>query len=438
MRLSTPTLLLGLAAVHLLAAAPSAHASPWTLRRGEIAVVAGFDYQWARDEFLDERGADQPFPLNGRYRATTLNLGLRAGFTDRFELELQVPFKLVSYTSDTVILLEPPMPTGSDLDFYQENVIDLSRTRQGIGDIWFTGRYNLARWPVAVAIEGRLKTPTGYDGPAGTFGDDPQTAEAFLDGVGELVTPENVEDDVVLGDGQVDLNLNLLLGASLPSRTFFRLDAGYNLRLGGAGDQILASVKVGQAVSDRVLFYADARVAYTVTDGDVIGISVAAIDPTLPNTEYGGTNNLLLREVPLERDAIDIAVGAILKITDAVEMNVAYARTLWGRNTAEINAIYVAFGVRTQLVEEEAETSAPAEEEAYEDEAYEEGAPEDGAYEEGAYEEGAYEEAHEDEAPRGGAAEAPAPAAAPETPRRQPAAFEAASPYEAEDVSQGR
>ena len=150
-------------------------------------VVAGFDYQWARDEFLDERGADQPFPLNGRYRATTLNLGLRAGFTDRFELELQVPFKLVSYPSDTVILLEPPMPTGSDLDFYQENVIDLSRTRQGIGDIWFTGRYNLARWPVAVAIEGRLKTPTGYDGPAGTFGDDPQTAEAFLDGVGELV-----------------------------------------------------------------------------------------------------------------------------------------------------------------------------------------------------------------------------------------------------------
>jgi len=334
-----------LAASLALAALPSvAHASPWTLRQGEVAVVAGFDYQWATDEFLDDYRA-QSFPLRGRYSASSFTLGARAGFTDRLELELVVPLKLVSYRSDPVILLE-----GEGLDFYQENIIDLSRSRQGVGDIWITGRYNLVRWPVAIAIEGRLKTPTGYDGPEGTFGDRPRSNEEFLANVGTFVTPDNVRDDVVLGDGQVDLQLNLLLGTSFPSRTFLRLDAGYALRLGGAGDQVIGSFKIGQAIGERVLVFADTRFAYTVTEGDVIGVSVAAIDPDVRAEDYGGTDNLLLREVRLERDAITVGLGGILRITDAVEMNVAYQRTVWGRNTSQVDAIFLGFGVRTNLL----------------------------------------------------------------------------------------
>ncbi|MFT5353292.1 MAG: hypothetical protein ACI9KE_000490 [Polyangiales bacterium] len=344
----------------------AAFASPWTLHRGEIAVVAGYDYQFARQEFL-EQGERQNFPLEGQYSASTLTLGLRAGFTDRLEFGLQLPLKLVSYTSDPVILLEDPSMGMSSLDFYQENIIDLGQTRQGIGDVWLSGRYNLLRTALAIAIEARIKIPAGYEGPQGTFGNDPATAADFMERVAELVSPENVSDDVALGDGQVDLNLNLLLGTSFRSRTFMRLDAGYNLRL-GAGDQVLGSFKVGQGLGKRVLLYADVRFAYTVTEGEQIGVSVAATDPNLLAADYGGFTNLRLRELRLERDAVDVSFGGIVRIGERSELNVGYARTVWGRNTAAVNAFFIGIGVRTDVADDPAPTPEPEVEEEYEEE----------------------------------------------------------------------
>lgn len=376
--------LLGLAAAMFVVwSTPGvASASPWTLRRGEIALVAGYDYQFASQEFLN-RGERQNFPLRGRYSASTLTLGLRVGLSDRLELGLQIPLKLVSYTSDPVILLPDPSGAVDSLDYYQENIINLARTRQGVGDVWLTGRYNLLRSSVAVALEGRVKLPAGYEGPQGTFGDRPANAQDFVDRVTELVSPENVSDDVALGDGQVDLNLNILLGASFPSRTFMRLDAGYNLRL-SAGDQVLASFKVGQSLGQRVLLYADVRLAYTVTDGPRIGISVAADDPNLPASEYGGTTNLRLRELRLERDALDVSFGGIIRVNDRSEINLGYSRTVWGRNTAAVNAFFVGIGVRTEVVDaapaaDAADEAVEYEEEAYEEEAVYESPEPDGA-----------------------------------------------------------
>jgi hypothetical protein len=129
------------------------------------------------------------------------------------------------------------------------------------------------------------------------------------------------------------------------------VDAGYDLRLGGAGDQILASVKAGQLIGRRLLLYADTRLAYAWQQGRVIGVSVAAIDPTLPASEYVGLNNLALRTVTLDRDWLELAVGGIVKITDNVEINVGYNRTLWGRNTSLVQSVYVTLGVRTSVQE---------------------------------------------------------------------------------------
>lgn len=340
--------------------APEAAASPWTLRQRQVAFVAGYDYQWATREFIEDRQA-RDFPLRGRYSASTLTLGSRFGLTDRLELEIILPVKLVSYTSDPVVLI--PAPPGMEgIDHYQENVIDLSRTAAGIGDIWITGRYSLLRDPLPIALELRLKTPTGYDSPQGTFGDDPATISDFMAQLGTVVSPENVSDDVTLGDGQVDLNLNLLVGASFPSRTFMVAQGGYNLRFGGAGDQVLAQFKIGQAIGQRILAYAGVDFRYAVTQGRRIGVSVAAIDPSLPATEYLGTENLLLREVRLERDALQVAVGGIVRVTEQVELNIGYGRTVWGRNTAATNAVYISLGVRTQLIDpEESEPEAEPE-----------------------------------------------------------------------------
>lgn len=321
----------------------------WTLPRGDLALVTTYDYTSGDREYLGDH-RERRFPLGGQYRASTLTLGARAGITDRIEVELSVPLRLVSYRSSPVILLEPMDLMGSGLDFYQENILDFDQSRIGVGDIWLTGRYGFYRkHPLALALEGRVKIPTGYDAPQGTFGDEVTTAEDFRNRAGEITAPGNIRDDVTLGDGQVDLNVNFLLGASFRSRTFVRLDAGYNLRF-GAGDQVLAAAKAGQQLGERFLVYGELRFAYTVTQGPLIGVSVAAQDPSLPPESYRGLNNLLLRELRLERDAFNITLGSILRLTETAEVNFGYSQTLWGRNTLVARTFYVGVGVRTNLL----------------------------------------------------------------------------------------
>jgi hypothetical protein len=101
----------------------------------------------------------------------------------------------------------------------------------------FVGRAQLvASHPFVLATELRMKTPTGYDRPSGTFGARPTSAADFLANVTTYARPDNVSDDVTLGDGQLDLSATVLVGVSLGPRVFLRADGGYVLRFGGAGD----------------------------------------------------------------------------------------------------------------------------------------------------------------------------------------------------------
>lgn len=327
----------------------TAAASPWTLPRGNVVFATSYNFQSARQEFFAERVA-RNFPLNGQYTGHAFTLGFRAGVTDRLEVELQVPIRSVTYDSDPVLLL--PRPAGSMLSEFQwaqRNIIALSRSTSGVGDISAAARYRLLLRPLAIAAELRIKVPTGYTGPAGTFGAQPQTSAEFLANSAQLVTPQNVRDDVTLGDGQVDITPSVLFGVAFPSRTFLRVDLGYNIRLGAAAHQFQTALRVGQVFGD-VLFYGWAQFAYAVTQGELIGVSVAAIDPDLPATEYSGTNNLLLRELRLERDSLDLGAGVIFRLAPQVEMNVGYARTVWGRNTSAADSFSVGIAVRADLL----------------------------------------------------------------------------------------
>lgn len=335
--------------VALLLLPQLANASPWTLPKNKLVVWASADYQFARQEFLDSNTA-QNFPLRGQLDATSISVGARIGLTDRLELEVSLPFRVVSYRSDPVLLVAQPESSAlSSLDFYQENVIDLSRTVSGVGDFRFTPRVRLFKAPVAVAFEFGIKAPTGYDGPAGTFGDRPSSQEAFLADVGRFVAPENVQDDVTLGDAQLDLSPRLLLGYALRTGTFFRGALGYDLRLGGAGDQIYAELKAGQVLHPRLLVYAGVNLVYAVQTGRVIGVSVAAEDPDVPARDYGGLDNLRLREVTLDRDALDLSGGVIVRMSPAFEVNVGLQRTLWGRNTSVITAVSLSAAFRSDI-----------------------------------------------------------------------------------------
>jgi hypothetical protein len=322
-----------------------AFASPWVLPDDVVIVGQRLDYGFADREFLDNSSA-RAFPLRGQLQTATLDTSARVGMFGNFELELSVPVKLVSYRSDPVILLD--QGEMGTLDDYQENVIDLSQTTAGVGDVRLTGRWQAFRTRYFVgATELQLKTPTGYDGPAGTFGSRPANNEEFLANVGTFVRPENVQDDVTLGDGQVDLSAAFLAGMALPSGLFVRADLGFRLRLQGAGDEVFGGFKLGQAFGNRVILFAGSDVAFNVQDGDIIGVSVAAIDPELPATEYAGLDNLDLREVPLDREFIRVEGGLIVRIRPGVEGVISYGRLVYGRNIAEVQT--VSFGVNARF-----------------------------------------------------------------------------------------
>jgi hypothetical protein len=325
----------------------AALASPWVLPRGLLVMGARFDYEAANEQWLNEGGA-RPFSLNGTYQATTFTLSGRYGVTDRLELAMALPLRQVGYESDPVLL--DAQPAGDDrdaLDYYQTRILDFSRNDRGLGDLTLAGRYQLFRGPRVGALGLTLKLPTGYAPPGGTFARAPKSTAEFDALKDEFVHPDNIEDDVTLGDGQMDATLRFLFGWAFASGTFARADLGYTLRLGGAGDQIVASTRVGQQFAGGFMLFTGLDAAIAVQDGDAIGVSIAAIDPNRPATEYRGTDNLRLRTVTLDHDRVVLPVGAIVRITPEAELNFGYAWTIWGRNTAKIQSASLGFAVHT-------------------------------------------------------------------------------------------
>lgn len=319
-------------------------ASPWALPKGRLALTGSVDYSFATLEYLDARRS-RPFPLNGFFQSTTLALSGRYGLGRGWDVEAMVPVKVVSYASDPVILIGPTSGSPAEVfDGFQENVLDLSRTQAGIADVEVGLRKQWVRGASAFSTQIVVKVPAGYQGPAGTFGESPTTQEEFLENAAEFVQPENVRDDVTLGDGQVDVTAWLHGGTATRSGLFVRGAVGYRLRLDDAADQILNEGRIGQALFGRVVLYGGYRWAYSVEQGRPIGVSVAAIDPELPATEYGGLTNLFLRELRLEQDELRVGGGFIIKIFPRVEINVGYERTVWGRNVSATNSLGLSIG----------------------------------------------------------------------------------------------
>lgn len=332
-------------------AAPAS--AQWTLPKGQVVWSTAFDFQYADHEFFGQDGeprARRPFPLRGEFFGTTMRFDARVGFTDELEFEFELPLRTVTYMSDPVLLLPQAAASGeTSLDFYQRNIIHLSQATAGLADIQVIGRYRFMLQPFPLTGEVRLKVPGGYRGPAGTFGTSPRSAQELADNPERYVSPENVTDDVTLGDAQVDVVTRILAGASFDTGTFVAGDVGYNARFDNAGHQFVASIRAGQLIERLILPFVGASFAYTVTEGRVIGVSVAADDPELPAEEYGGLTNLFLREVRLERNFLDLYAGLIVRLTPDVELKLAYAQTLWGMNVAAVSTFSIGIGARTQL-----------------------------------------------------------------------------------------
>lgn len=328
----TRSRLLPLAALAVLllstvAAPVPADASPWTVPDDELTILLSADFVFADEEYLPG-GQRQAFPLDGEFVASQLTTTLRYGFSDRFEGGVVVRPKAVFYRADPIIL-----PKGTDTP--NESILNFTHQRYGVGDLDLFARWKLYDGPVVVTSQTVFNVPTGYEPPDGTFRDDALDVTA-------------IEDDVALGDGLASVEQRFLAGAFVPwTRSFARADVGYRLRI-GAGDQLVGGLKIGQLIGDAAIVFASVDGAYTVYEGPSIGKSFVAVDPSVPPAQFTA-DDVRPVDLTLDRTFLNVRGGVILRL-DGAELQLAYGRTVAGRNIPVMNMVSVGTSVRVPNV----------------------------------------------------------------------------------------
>ncbi len=202
-----------------------ANAGGWTLEEGSLRMKSYFSYTNTTERFASknlicggtvcENGERSPFFFNGEYTSYATFLGARYGITDRLEVRVLVPYYHVRFTDQG----NPDRPPTKD-----------------IGDILFSGRYQLTDGRFAYSFRTQAKAPTGFF-----------TKDAEV---------------VPVGDGQWDLSLTNQFSFSLwPVPAYLSLDAGYRFRFRpplersnkAPGNEIIFRFEGGYDLTERFL-----------------------------------------------------------------------------------------------------------------------------------------------------------------------------------------
>lgn len=172
-----------------------------------------------------------------------------------------------------------------------------------------------------------MKLPTGYPPPRGTF---------FVDDDGE----ERIGGQATLGDGQVDITQALMAGVYIPpSKTFVRVEGGLAYRFGDPGHMFTGDLRVGQSINDNLIAIVGLTGEHTVTEGEIIGETVVARDPTVPNDEFT-PDNLRFDDLRLDRSQLAVMGGVLFDFGD-IEFTTNYYYTAAGRNVAGVHSFTV-------------------------------------------------------------------------------------------------
>ena len=169
-------------------------AGAWTLRKGRLWVKPAFLIQRTSERYAaqtlfcgDRRcrnGQRTPYFFNGRAELNAIYLDIWYGLTDRFELQLQLPYFDIAFEDD----VNPNRPSS-----------------QGLGDVRFGLRYRIPFKPIVTTFRIGAKAPTGFF---------------------------NKDSEVVpIGDGQWNLEVSADFGRSFwPLPAYTNLSVGYRFR----------------------------------------------------------------------------------------------------------------------------------------------------------------------------------------------------------------
>jgi len=192
----------------------AALAGAWVKKPGEYYFKISTGYLYTTERYnangdVIPIASEDPNVLAASYTDLSVTAYLEYGVAERVTLVATLPWKLATNSKTEF---------SSQFDAIQET----EAVNGGVTDLRAGARLPLKSTGFPVSIEGLVKLPLGYDPSP------PQTQLAPL------------------GSGAVDLDFNLLAGASLwPFPGYVNARAGYRVRGGGLDDEVMASFESG-------------------------------------------------------------------------------------------------------------------------------------------------------------------------------------------------
>ena len=213
----------------LLCSSLPAFAGPWSLAPGEYysEMLAGWS---SSDFYYDQEGAKRPLAGGGLWEERSLLSYTEFGWKKRVSFVLGIPALSVTRQFGQARQAVSPVPTAT-----------------GLGDALVGFKYRIANGRSAAALELDWKPPLGYERNR-FFNHADSAAAGDFNGDGDSLDVQRLAQlgSPVLGDGQNDVTLSLLLGTAIGSRTFVEGGGGYRYRFEeDFADQIVANADLG-------------------------------------------------------------------------------------------------------------------------------------------------------------------------------------------------
>jgi hypothetical protein len=233
--------------------------------------------------------AEDPARFDGAYREMSAWFYLEYGAFNWLTVVADVPFKNVR-TWELIAPLAGVEP--------QQAI----RTNYGVSDLRLGGRFPIARWPVALALQSMVKIPLGYpDQPA--------------------------NEGPALGSGEVDVDAQLSVGYSLwPVNAYGMAGLGYRFRGGEFSDVHFFFAEAG-GTAGRFLMKARFDGAQSAVDPpDIAGATVITPFPGgVLNRVFVGDQDLYRLDLEL-----GLRLGAHWQVVGQVFHNFAGKDAVWG------------------------------------------------------------------------------------------------------------
>ncbi len=225
-------------------------------------------------------------PRNSTYVEWEMGYGF-----SRFEPLQQLSFRPrieVGILETTTLILEAPFLTRR----LAETGLETPLLNNGLTDIFLGGRIRLLEEPVAIALNGGFKIPTGY----------------------------NPRFEPVIGDRQLDLELGLNLGYDFfPLEAYAQAAAGYRLRTAFDKDHVIVQQNSGiTEPADQLLFSAESGIWLT--------------DQLFASLNISGEVALNAGASRLAQSEIHLRPLLAWRLFPSFDLSLQYDQSLWAQN----------------------------------------------------------------------------------------------------------